>query len=159
MKITWKIEKKRGNIRPVLSYAFTVESYEKCLALPPVRIISTIAEPMDSWQEHCYPGQHERAAEPTHQGFYTLEIISHKGGAWTQSLRLPWREDNQYPEVEASFEALRAAFEHELSCADASQPMDETHHITLSSATIQSIAPTVLAEKFLNFAKKSSGVM
>ncbi len=159
MKIHWKIEKKRGNIRPVLTYSFSIESYEKNLALPPIRVQSTIAEPINSWQEHCYPQQFERAGEPQFQGCYNLEIVSHKGGSWSQSLRLPWRENNEYPEVEASFEALREAFEQELRNADASEPMDEAHYLTVSTATIQSIAPAVLAEKFLDFAKKSSGVM
>ncbi len=159
MKIQWKIEKKRGNLRPTLSYSFVVEEYERQLALPPVRICSSIAEPVDSWQEHCYPNTHERAHEPQYQGFYKLEIISHKGRTWTQSMRLPWREDNAYPEVEASFELLRQAYEEELMRADASLPMEEEHHVVISDHTKQTMAPTVFAEKFLHFAKKSSGIM
>ncbi len=159
MKIQWKIEKKRGNIRPILKYSFVIENYERSLALPPIRICSSIAEPMDSWQEHCYPNTHERADIPQYQGFYTLEIISHKGKNWTQSLRLPWREDNAYPEVEASFELLRKTFEEELLRADASEPMEEEHQLHISQDAQQTIAPTVFAEKFLQFAHKSSGIM
>ncbi len=159
MKIQWKIEKKRGNLRPILKYSFLIESYEKSLALPPIRITSTIAEPVDSWQEHCYPNMHERAKNPAYKAYYTLEIISHKGKMWEQSLRLPWREDNAYPEVEASFELLRRAFEEELQRADASNPMDEEHHLQISPQVQHAMAPTVLAEKFLQFAKKSSGML
>ncbi len=159
MKIQWKIEKKRGNIRPVLKYSFVIESYERSLALPPIRVCSSIAEPVDSWQEHCYPQSHERAVDPQYKGFYSLEINSHKGKTWEQSLRLPWREDNAYPEVEASFELLREAFEQELLRADASLPMEEEHHLQITNSTQQSVATSVLAEKFLQFAQKSAGIM
>ncbi len=159
MKIQWKIEKKRGNLRPTLTYSFIIENYEKSLALPPIRICSTIAEPIDSWQEHCYPNTNERAATPSYKGHYNLEIVSHKGKVWAQSLRLPWREDNTYPEVETSFELLRKAFEEELLRADASQPMEEVYDLAITSQAAQNLAPTVFAEKFLHFAKKSSGIM
>ncbi len=158
MKIQWKIEKKRGNLRPVLKYSFSIESYERDLALPPVRICSSIAEPVNSWQEYCYPQTHERAEQAQFGDFYNLEIVSHKGKNWTQSLRLPWREDNHYPEVEASFDMLREAFEAELRHADASEPMEEEHQLQISEHMQQSIAPSVFAEKFLHFAKKSSGI-
>ncbi len=159
MKIEWKIVKKRGNMRPVLTYSFIIEDYEKCLALPPVRVCSSIHEPINAWQEHCYPEQNERADSPEYKGMYTLEIISHKGNGWPQSLRLPWRDDNCYPEVEASFELLRDAFEKELALADASLPMDEEAFLNISEHASKSLAPTVLAEKFLHFAKRSSGIM
>ncbi len=159
MKIKWKIVKKRGNLRPVLTYSFVVEDYERCLALPPVRICSNIAEPIDSWQEHCYPQLHERADTPKFKGMYTLELASHKSNGWPQSLRLPWRENNHYPEIEESFILLREAFERELALADASQPMDDENFLTISEQASQTLAPTVLAEKFLHFAKRSSGIM
>ncbi len=159
MKIQWKIIKKRGNLRPTLTYSFVVEDYEKGLAIPPVRIDSYIAEPINSWQEHCYPKEHERAATPTFKGMYSLEIVVHKGNGWPQTLRLPWREDNYYPEIEESFMLLREAFERELALADASLPMEEESFLNVTDQTSQAIAPTVLAEKFLHFAKRSSGIM
>ena len=112
MRITWKIEKKRGNLRPVLTYAVTLEDFERELATPPLSITSLIPEPPESWQEHCWPGQHERAGQdtPDDRPCYQLSIPSHKGRHGSQSLRLPWRENNSYPEVEASFRLLREAF-------------------------------------------------
>ena len=64
MHIEWNITKRRGNIRPVLHYTVTLEEHERELALPFIRVVSTIPEPPDSWQEFCYPGQHERAGHP-----------------------------------------------------------------------------------------------
>ncbi len=158
MKIEWKIEKKRGNFRPTLSYSFVIEKFEKALALPPVRILSSIAEPLDSFDEHCYPNQHERAGEPIYKGFYTLTIVSHKGSAWPQKIRLPWREDNNYPEVEESFALLREAYEQELALANESLPMQESASMQISDKANAALAPNVLAEKFLHFAKRSSNL-
>lgn len=155
MKIEWKITKKRGNIRPMLSYSFFVESFEKELALPPIRVESSIAEPCDAWEEHCYPERNERAKTPVYNGLYTLEIVSHKGHLWTQKIRLPWRENNEYPEVEESFKKLRAVFEQELANANASCAMQTSHSLQISDAATQSIAPSILAERFLTFAKGS----
>ncbi len=155
MKIEWKITKKRGNLRPVLSYSFVIEPFERELALPPILLESTIPEPLEPWQEHCYPHEFERAHAPEYKGCYRLQLVSHKGRAWTQQLRLPWRVDNTYPEVEHSFEMLRAAFEKELINANVSKPMDESAFLTISDGTTQNIAPAVLAEKFLLFARQN----
>ncbi len=159
MKIQWKIIKKLGNIRPTLSYSFVVEKFEKALALPPIIIESTIPEPLDSWQEHCYPNEHERAHDAKFKGYYSLQLVSHKGNMWAQTIRLPWREDNTYPEVEESFQLLRSAFERELASANASAPMDEDAFLQLSDTATKDIAPAVLAEKFLNFAKREKHFM
>ncbi len=159
MKIEWKITKKAGNLRPTLHYSFVVEKFEKELAIPPIIIKSTIPEPLDSWQEHCYPQEFERAENAQLKGFYRLSLVSHKGNMWGQSIRLPWREDNSYPEVEESFKLLREAFETELANAHASKAMDETAFLSLSGTATQTIAPTVFAEKFLNFAKRGNAVM
>ncbi len=159
MKIEWKITKKLGNLRPVLSYCFVVEKFEKELALPPINIESTIPEPMDSWKEYCYPNECERKQNAQYKGYYSLSLVSHKGNMLSQSIRLPWREDNSYPEVEESFKQLRQAFEAELAHAQASKAMEENHCLQLTDITTQSIAPVVLAEKFLSFAKRENRVM
>lgn len=153
MKIEWSISKKRGNIRPMLSYCFVVESFERELALPPIRIKSNIAEPFDAWEEHCYPNKNERAAEPIYNGFYTLEIVSHKGHLWTQKIRLPWRENNEYPEVEESFKKLRTVFEEELANAHASDVIQKSASLEITDKATQLMAPSLLAERFLTFAK------
>lgn len=173
MNIKWNISKKRGNIRPVLTYTITLDEHEKALALPPLRLVSRIPEPDESWQEHCYPGQHERAmasAPERSSGnpednllgnspanapgkFHDLEVPSHEGHSWTHSLRLPWRENNSYPEVESSFRLLRDAFEKELATAYASQPMQEENSLQTSVNAKAGLAPGVLAERFLKLAR------
>ncbi len=158
MKIEWTITKERGNLRPILSYSFSIEKFEKALALPPVIIQSTIPEPIESWREYCYPNIDERNENAVYKSFYRLEIISHKGSIWTQKMRLPWRENNEYPEVDESFKLLRQAFEEELERANASLPMNKSECLQITDVTSQNIAPTVLAEKFLNFARRESSL-
>ena len=152
MRITWHIVKKRGNLRPELVYDVVLDGQEKALALPYVRIDSTIPEPPASWQAHCYPGQHERAgAGPA--GFYQLATPNHATGTLRQSLRLPWRQDNAYPEVEASFAALRRAFEAAFAAAGASQPMDVRGELTLSAGLKRDLAPSLMADRLLGLAQ------
>ena len=152
MKLEWKITKKRGNIRPVLSYSVTLEEHEKALALPPLRVLSSIPKPDDAWQEYCWPGQHERAEKYAPSSFYELEAPSHRGKSWPQTLRLPWRADNAYPEVEESFNAFRDAFEKMLAEAYASQPINEERSLSSSSQSRSHVAAGVLAERFLKAA-------
>lgn len=154
MKITWKINKKRGYLRPTLTYGISLAEHEKALALPAMRIKSCIPEPLDSWQEHCYPGQYERATQPAYGDMYDLDIPSHKGRHGPQSLRLPWREDNSYPEVEISFRHLRTVFEAEVAKAYASQPMSLECDLESSEEVQRILAPGVIGEKFLRFARK-----
>ncbi|EFL50409.1 conserved hypothetical protein [Solidesulfovibrio fructosivorans JJ]] len=153
MRITWYIEKKRGNLRPKLTYSVVLEGYEKELALPYVRITSTIPEPPSSWQPHCHPGEFERSGAPA-AGCYELATPSHlmRNGSG-QTLRLPWREDNAYPEVDASFQALREAFEEALATAHASEPMDERGELVVSPALKRDMAPAIMADRLLRLAK------
>lgn len=150
MFIEWKITKKRGNLRPVLTYTVRLEDHEKALALPGVCIASRIPKPEEDRQEYCYPGQYERgSARASQNAVYELEAPSHRGQAWTRSLRLPWREDNAYPEVEASFRLLREAVERELERASDSEPMKLEGALRTSLAARQGMAPSVLAERLL----------
>lgn len=157
MRITWKIEKKRGNLRPVLTYTVTLEDFERQLATPPLSITSLIPEPPESWQEHCWPGQHERAGQDDagERPCYQLSIPSHRGRHGSQSLRLPWREDNSYPEVEASFRLLREAFASELERAGASRPMHEENSLELGGTALRSVAPAILGQRFLEAVGKA----
>ncbi|MBP3731606.1 MAG: hypothetical protein J6I40_09080 [Mailhella sp.] len=156
MNIEWKITKKRGNLRPVLTYCVTLEEFEKELALPPLRVSSTIPEPQDSWQEYCYPGQMERAEGNEPSAFYELESPSHRGKSWPQTLRLPWREGNAYPEVEESFQNFRSEFEKMLRQAYASAPMNEERSLSSSNAVRAHVAPGVAAARFLRMAGRSA---
>lgn len=156
MRISWKIEKKRGNLRPLLSYNVTLEEHEKALALPPIRIVSSIPKPDEHWQEFCYPNTYERRETQKHAGFHELEVPSHKGHSWAQTLRLPWRSSNEYPEIDASFSQLRDAFELELKSAYASTPLELENSLETSDGAKEEIAPGVLAERFLALARKSA---
>ncbi|KUG28600.1 hypothetical protein ASZ90_001525 [hydrocarbon metagenome] len=151
MRMEWSIEKKRGNLRPVLRYRVILERHEEHLALPMVRVASSIPEPPSSWQAFCYPDQFERAGLPP-AGCYELETPNHKRKSGGAELRLPWRQDNHYPEVEASFVALRAAFEAELASAHASAPMHLRGEMELRPMLREAIAPAVVAERLLRMA-------
>ena len=160
MRVEWRIHKERGNLRPVLYYTVTMEEHEKKLALPPISVLSRIPVPEEHWQEYCYPGQFERGAakkgnETAEQKFYSMEAPSHKGHSWPQALLLPWRENNEYPEVEASFVQLRAAFEKELAGAYDSLPMEAEASLQTSAAAKRNVAPAVLGERLLLFADTS----
>jgi len=154
MRIEWKITKKRGNLRPVLTYSVTLDDYEKALALPPLRVKSSIPEPRDSWQDYCWPGQHERAEKPELGECYELEAPSHRGRSWPQTLRLPWRADNDYPEVEASFLEFRRALEALVAESYASQPVETAGSLDASIGARRHVAAGVLAERFLNAASR-----
>lgn len=156
MRIEWKIDKKRGNLRPTITYTVSQDEHEKVLALPPVRIASTIPKPEQHWEEHCYPGRFERAGRGDSGELHELETPSHRGRPWPQTLRLPWRENNSYPEVEESFLMLRDAFEEALRAANASLPMQEEHSLETTDAAKAAIAPGALAERFLSLARKSA---
>ena len=160
MHIEWKIEKKRGNLRPDLRYSVRLEEHEKALALPPVSIISTIPKPEEERQDYCYPGQYERAEKQnnSNEEYHILEVPSHKGHSWMRSLRLPWRENNEYPEVEASFHLLRSVFETELHSAYESKPIADSYNLQTSNAAKRNIAPGVLAERFLHLVNKGASV-
>jgi len=69
------------------------------------------------------------------------------------ALRLPWREDNHYPEVEDSFRELRRAFEAALAQAHASEPLDLRGELALTQALRRELAPAVMAERLLRLAK------
>lgn len=152
MYIEWKITKKRGYLRPVLQYSVRLEEHEKALALPIVSIVSSIPQPEEERQDYCYPGLFERAEGYTPTRFHTLEAPSHKGHSWTRSLALPWRENNEYPEVEESFQRLRAALETEIEKADSSRPMSVAGSVQTSAAAKAMLAPNLLAERFLRLA-------
>ncbi len=148
MNIIWTITKARGNLRPILTYKIELEPWERQLATPPLRILSTIPEPPESWQEYCYPNQLERAGEAG-PGCYSLDIPPHKGGSGSTTLRLPWRAANAYPEVIESFARLRETYEEELSRAYASEPMRQSQTLCLRSPLLRETAPGILGQRIL----------
>lgn len=148
MNIQWTIAKERGNHRPRLEYTISLTDYERRLAMPAVRIESAIPKPPDPGWTHCWPGQHERG-DWTPTDFYLLMTPSHRQGEVAESLRLPWRADNAYPEVEAGFAALREAFEAILAESSDSGPMDDRGTLETSAGVRRAIAPAAAAERIL----------
>jgi hypothetical protein len=78
---------------------------------------------------------------------------SHKTGEHAETLKLPWRADNAYPEVERAFVDLRAAFEDVLATSCASGPMDERGELESTTRARRHLAPAVLAGRFLQAVK------
>ena len=155
MRIEWHLTKKRGNLRPVLHYAAHLEEHEKALALPEVSIVSTIPKPEEDRQEYCYPGCLERAEGYRPKEFHVLESPSHKGHSCTRNLLLPWRADNNYSEVEASFQCLRDAVEREIAHANSSRPLDVSGTVSTSVQAKAMLAPDLMAERFLRLAART----
>lgn len=148
MNIEWKIEKKRGNYRPLLHYTIVLNEFERGLCLSAVRVQSVIPKPPESSWSYCWPGQNERGAW-TPSDWYLLMSPSHKDGSSSQTLKLPWRESNAYPEVEESFALLREAFERELSRAVDSAPLNLVGSMEMSSSMRNSVAPAYAAQRIL----------
>lgn len=148
MNIAWKIIKKRGNHRPVLEYTITLSEYEKSLCVPAIRVTSTIPKPPDAGWNFCWPDQNERGSwSPTE--WYCIMSPSHRTGEITESVKLPWRENNTYPEVEESFKALRITFEETMQAASASAPINIQGALETSAQAKSAIAPAFAAERFL----------
>lgn len=148
MRIEWRIEKKRGNYRPVLHYAVTLSEFECSLCLPAVRVESAIPKPPESSWSYCWPGQNERGSW-TPADRYLLMTPSHKDCNREDRLKLCWREDNCYPEVEESFVLLRDAFETTLTAAMDSAPMNLDGKLEITPAMLQTIAPAFAARRIL----------
>jgi hypothetical protein len=148
VNIEWKIEKKRGNYRPLLHYTVTLGEFECGLCLPAVRVQSLIPRPPEASWSYCWPGQNERG-QWTPSDWHLLMTPSHKDKSSSQTLKLPWREDNAYPEVEESFALLRDAFEEALTRAVQSAPMNLGGRLETSSVMRQTIAPAFAAGRIL----------
>jgi len=148
MNIDWTISKKRGNYRPVLTYTITLTEFEKSLAMPAVRIASTIPKPPEAGWTHCWPNQHERTDWKPSE-YYQLMSPSHKEKDSRVTLKLPWRETNEYPEVEESLAALRDAFEKTLISSMNSNALNTQGTLKTSAAAKGIIAPTFAAERIL----------
>ncbi len=152
MRIEWTITKERGNHRPVLEYTLTLSDFERRLYMPAVRIESAIPKPPDAGLHYCWPGHNERG-EWTPAEHYRLMSPKYSDGFVAARLRLPWRDSNEYPEVEASFETLRKVFEEAMAHAAASAPLQLRGHLETSMPTKQAIAPAVAASRMLRAVK------
>ncbi|MFO7596169.1 MAG: hypothetical protein R6W92_07455 [Desulfocurvibacter africanus] len=152
MDIEWSITKKRGNMRPILNYSIILSEFEKDLGMLAVRVESTIPKPPDAGWTHCWPGQNERG-DWRPEEFYLLMTPSHKTGKASETLKLPWRQDNAYPEVEQSFMQLREAFERVLVETADSPPMRASGNLETSGNAKRAVAPAFAAGRILQVVK------
>ena len=155
MHIEWKIHKRAGHLRPKLHYAMTLEDFEIELAVPMVRITSTIPKPPDAGQHYVWPGTKECGREAPTQ-VYDLCSPSHKTGHCRETLMLPMRQANHYPEIEASFRKLREAYEDALMAAHTNCAFESKGQLDMTSVTKRCIAPAVATRRFLSLIDKAS---
>lgn len=155
MHIEWTIHKRAGHLRPKLHYAMTLEDFEIELAVPMVRITSTIPKPPDAGQHYVWPGTKECGREKPTQ-VYDLCSPSHKTGHCRETLMLPMRHGNDFPEVEDSLRKLRQAYEDALLTAYANSAFEIRGHLDMTSETKRRIAPVVAARRFLAVIDKAS---
>jgi len=149
MRIHWKIEKRQGNHRPLLSYALELEEHERALAVEAVNILSLIPKIDAPTTPYCLPGCHERARDWQARDYHWLTAPFFRDGRRDGSLRLPFRESNLYPEVEQSFVLLREAHEQVVQRAYRWEPIQEEKTLRLTPETRRTIAAKVTANRLL----------
>ena len=153
MRIQWTIEKKRGNFRPLLTYTITMESFEIDLAVSALNIKSLIPRIPNAREAYCLPGEDERSAswEPARYHYLSIPSVTYlKDRTIEKTIRLPFRESGEYPEVEASFEALRTAYEEIVKEAYGHGAIFEQDEMDLSPETRTVIAAKVAGAKLLS---------
>ncbi|MGE4518230.1 MAG: hypothetical protein AB7E04_01825 [Desulfobacteraceae bacterium] len=149
MEINWKILKKRGYFRPVLTYSIKLSKEECGLGISSLKIDTKILKPLNSWESHCFPDKNERAGLFDSKT-YEISSPSFKNSVINGSFVLCWKEDNLYPEVKKGFEIVRNVMENEIVKAQESLPISESGEIFISSAFRKKTAPGFAAERFLN---------
>ncbi len=151
MKITWNIKKKRGNHRPLLTYLIELEKFEQELAVPSINLRSSIPKISNPTATHCLPGEHERHPAWQPSEFHMICVPYFKDGSRSESIRLPFRESGEYPEIEASFTELRNRYEEVVKNAYAQEPIQDHGRLDISKETKKVIAASLTAKKMLNF--------
>ena len=155
MRIQWTIKKKRGNFRPTLNYELTLEEHEKAMAVHAVGIDSLIPYIPRPHESHCLPGENERVDGWEPRDFVRLSVPHFKTGEIREFIRLPYRENMDYPEVEASFRMLRERFEAMVRRVYGQSPFEETGSLDVTPETAKDIAAAVTARKLLGFSTGS----
>jgi len=149
MKIEWTVQKKRGNHRPVIKYTIELEQFEIDLAVPQVVIDKAIVKPPSAWRSYCYPGEDERNGASLE--WYRIMTPSHKKGAISDSMTLPWRSpDTGFDDVKMAFDQLRKDFEQTLTSAYDSAPLDILENLDLTEETRKHIVCGVASAKILS---------
>jgi hypothetical protein len=155
MLIEWRIHKRAGHLRPKLHYQITLEPFEIALAVPMASIASTIPKPPDAGQYYVWPGTKECGKEAPME-VYELCTPSHQTRCRKETVTLPMRNDNAFPEVEESFTKLREAYERVLLKAYENSAFETRGRMELSLETKRRIAPAAAAVRFLEALDKAS---
>lgn len=151
MRINWKIDKKRGNNRPSLTFTIVLEDFERELAVDSVNILTTLPKIENSNQAYCLPGCNERAADWQPLDFHWFTTPYFRDGRREGFIRLPFRESGEYPEVRESFDQLKTRYEELVTEAYRWSPLDKSGELDLSDSTRQAIAATLTARKLQAF--------
>jgi len=151
MRINWTIEKKRGNYRPLLHYTMVLEDFEQDLAVFAVNVQSSIPKVDKPGESFCLPDLHERGDLWHPTDYHWLTAPYFKTGQRSDTIRLPFRESGEYPEVERSFKVLRE--KHELVVKDSygCQPLKQHGELDLSDETKEAIAATLTRKRLEAF--------
>lgn len=151
MKINWKIKKRRGNFRPVLTYTLILESFEKALAIQAVAVKSLIPEIPRRHESFCLPDENERHPcwSPSPDRCHWLQVPYFKTGETRGFIRLPFTETGKYPEVEASFRKLQKAYEEKICIAYGQAPFETAGDLDISPEIQEQISPRVTADRLL----------
>lgn len=150
MKISWTIEKPRGNYRPSLNYTIILEDFEQALAVPSINIQSLIPK-INCSKPYCMPNECERATQWQPADFHWISVPYFKEGIVQEHIKLPFRESGEYPEVESSFALLREKYEEVVKEAYSHEPISISEELDISSNTKQAIAASLTAKKMLSF--------
>ena len=125
------------------------------MAVPVVRIKSTIPKPRESREHHIWPGTHEQGVHAPKE-CYLINTPSHKMKSQEELLMLPARPENTYPEVEESFRMLREAYEQALLTAYENSSFENQGRLEMTRATKERLAPAAAAQAFLSLVDKAS---
>lgn len=151
MKISWNINKKQGNFRPHLHYTICLEGYERELAVHTINLTSTIPKIPCAHEAFCLPNIHERKVGWQPNSFHQISTPYFRDGTVNDYIRLPFRKNNDYPEIEESFAKLRYQFEVIVRDAYGAVGFTQEKELDTSSATKEIIAAHLAARKMLAF--------
>lgn len=159
MRIQWTIEKKRGNFRPTLSYTIRLETFEKELAVNALSIKSRIPRIPNSQCHVCLPGDDERDASwaPKRYHYISVPSVTYiKDREIQDSIRLPFRESGEYPEIEESFEILRNSYEDIVKQAYSQDPVSGQGEMDIFSENRKNTAAEMLKNSYGDIGKTAN---
>jgi hypothetical protein len=139
MKVQYKIEKPVGMYRPVLNIYWEYAPEEKALN-PITNDITTEIIIVNGWSRTVNDAKTEEEK--------TAKLSLRPGiGNEPRTYYLPWREDNNYPEVEVGIKQIRDEMERALLEASRSHPFTASGEMGLTPEAEAELAPILVAIK------------